>query len=148
MEQSTAPSPIVSDKIIQGFWGDNFLQDTPEPEPIPNPDFQCGPNEPLECPNAAFPGRVPTDIVFIALLILLITANISVVFKCKVYTNFNSMCIMVFLTVLQFLRLITYFRRVIVNEYSLDMWVWYRATTDLCNYLLSVVALVLLVQWH
>ena len=58
------------------------------------------------------------------------------------------MCIMVFLTVLQFLRLITYFRRVIKNEYSLDMWVWYRATTDLCNYLLSVVALVLLVQWH
>ena len=130
------------------MWGDNYLKGTSEPETPPDPDFQCGTDEALECPNAAFPARVPTDIVFITLLVLLITANISVVIKCKVYKNFNSMCIMVFLTVLQFLRLITYFRRVVKNEYSLDMWVWYRATTDLCNYLLSVVALVLLVQWH
>ena len=58
------------------------------------------------------------------------------------------MSIMVCLTVIQLLRLMTYILRVVTDKYTTTQWVWYRITTDLANYLLGIVALVLLAQWH
>ena len=101
-----------------------------------------------QSPNEEFPGRVATELTLSALLILVITANIVIILKLKVYKNFTSMSIMVCLTVIQLLRLLTYLLRVLTNEYSQRQWVWYRITTDLANYLLGIVAIVLLVQWH
>ena len=42
----------------------------------------------------------------------------------------------------------TYMWRILANEWSLEQWAWYRLTTDWTNYLLGVIALVLIVQWH
>ena len=56
------------------------------------------PVEPIPPPNEEFPGRVPTDITFSCLLILVIVANIFIVIKLKVYKNFNSFIILVCLT--------------------------------------------------
>ena len=83
-----------------------------------------------------------------ALLVLVITANFVVILKLKVYQNFNSMCIMLCLTVILMLRLVTYLLRVIMDKYSHEQWVWYRISTDIVNYLLGTVAIVLLMQWH
>ena len=104
--------------------------------------------ETKESPSDHFPGRVPTDIAFSAVLVLVITANVAVIFKCQIYRIFNSMVIMTFLTLLQTIRLITFLVRIFQDKYSEEQWVWYRVQTDLCSYLLSIVNIILLMQWY
>ena len=66
-------------------------------------------------PSEEFPGRVPTEILLSCLLVLVITANVCVFFKSKVYKNFNSSSILVLLTILQIFRLITFLRRLLTS---------------------------------
>ena len=96
-------------------------------------------------PNEYFGWRVPIEITLSALLVLVITANIFVVLKCKVYKNYNSLTIMFCLTIMHFIRLSTFLKRIVGDKYSKDQWVWYRITSDLANYLLQIISLVLLI---
>lgn len=104
--------------------------------------------QPPPNPNEQFGGRVPAEITLSCLLVLLITANICVMVKCRVHKNLNSFVIMTCLTVLQCIRMITFIWRLTKDEYSVQTWVWYRVVTDWCNYLLGLIAIVLFVQWH
>lgn len=99
-------------------------------------------------PNEDFPARIPVEILLSCLLVLVITANICVFFKGKVYQNFNSSSILVCLTILQILRLITFMHRLIQNKNVIDDWVWNRVVTDLTNYFLGVVSVILFAQWY
>jgi len=99
-------------------------------------------------PDSDFPGRVPTEITFICLLLLMIGANLYVIVKCKVYQHFNKMVIMFCVTLLQLVRLVMYLWRATTDKYSISGWVWYRLVTDSTNFLLGIVALVLFIQWH
>ena len=101
-----------------------------------------------EKPSDVIRGRVALDTMFTILVFLVITANVYFVLKLKVYKNFNSMSIMISITIIQLLRLCTYIIRLVTDKFSEDMWAWYRITTDISNYLLGVVAIVLLVQWQ
>ena len=58
------------------------------------------------------------------------------------------MSIMVCLTIILLDRLVTYLIRVIHNEYDDEIWVWYRISTDIVGYLIGIIAIVLLMQWH
>ena len=78
------------------------------------------------------------------MLFIFIAVNIAIVHKLKVYENFNSMSIMVCLTIILLDRLVTYLIRVIVNEYDDEEWVWYRISTDIVGYLIGIIAIVLL----
>ena len=98
--------------------------------------------------NSEAAGNVPIEITLCVLLVLLIAANIVVFVKSKVYSNFNSASILACLTLLQVLRLINFMHRLVKPAYVLDAWVWYRSITDLTNYLLGVISIVLLVQWQ
>eukprot|EP00353_Schmidingerella_taraikaensis_P001507 CAMPEP_0185599726 /NCGR_PEP_ID=MMETSP0434-20130131/82897_1 /TAXON_ID=626734 ORGANISM="Favella taraikaensis, Strain Fe Narragansett Bay" /NCGR_SAMPLE_ID=MMETSP0434 /ASSEMBLY_ACC=CAM_ASM_000379 /LENGTH=180 /DNA_ID=CAMNT_0028229227 /DNA_START=84 /DNA_END=626 /DNA_ORIENTATION=- len=58
------------------------------------------------------------------------------------------MIIMIAMTLIQFIRLLMFIWRLIANQWSSEGWVWYRISTDFTNYLLGVIALVLIIQWH
>mmetsp|Transcript_15865 Transcript_15865/g.19983 ORF Transcript_15865/g.19983 Transcript_15865/m.19983 type:complete len:110 (+) Transcript_15865:182-511(+) len=58
------------------------------------------------------------------------------------------MIIMIAMTLIQFIRLLMFIWRLIANQWSSKVWAWYRISTDFTNYLLGVIALVLIVQWH
>ena len=111
-------------------------------------NFMTNSSDKEQTPNDTFKGRVAVELTLSAILILIISSNIVIVIKLKVYKNFTSMSIMVCLTVVQVLRLLTYILRVTTDKYSHEQWLWYRITTDFANYLLGIVALVLLAQWH
>ena len=55
------------------------------------------------------------------------------------------MTIMCAMTAIQVIRLTTYIWRLVVNKWATDTWMWYRVVTDWTNYLLCVIALVLLI---
>lgn len=76
------------------------------------------PSTPTDSPNDQFPGRVATELSLSAILILVLTANFVLIIKLKVYSNCNSMGIMMSVTVILCLRLITYLMRVIQDKYS------------------------------
>jgi len=98
--------------------------------------------------NDEFPARMTVEIMFCCLLVLVITANIWVFIRSKVYKNFNSSSILVCLTLLQILRLITYMQRLITGHNVNEDRKWNRMTTDLCNYLIALVSIILFAQWH
>ena len=75
--------------------------------------------EPSSLPNEELPGRIPTEITLIVLLGLLITANITVIFKCKVHKNLNSLIILCAMTIIQLIRIVTYIWRLINNKWSM-----------------------------
>ena len=78
------------------------------------------PKDDIATPNDYYAWRVPIEIALSALLVLVITANIFVVLKCKVYKNYNSLTIMFCLTVIHFIRLITFLKRITEDKYSKD----------------------------
>ena len=76
------------------------------------------------------------------------TANVVTIFKCQVHTNNHSLTIMSCLTIVLLIRLVSFLFSIFKDEYSIDHWVWYRLTQDICNFLLCIMQLILLVQWH
>ena len=94
------------------------------------------------------PGRVITEITLSVFIAMIIVANITIIVKCKVYKNLNSMMIMCAITTMQIIRLANYIWRLIADKWCTDYWEWYRLMTDWTNYLLGVIALVLIVQWY
>ena len=56
----------------------------PGKDPLPVPDTP---------PSEEFPGMVTTEILFSAVLILLLTANVAVVYQTKAYRVFNQMAV-------------------------------------------------------
>lgn len=91
---------------------------------------------------------MPTEITFSALLVLGITANACIVVKCKVYKNVHSATIMACLTSVMLIRLMFYIRDMVVVYKANESWVFTRLTQDICNFFLSIMELILLVQWH
>ena len=69
----------------------------------------------LPSPNEEFPARVPIDITYSAVLLILITVNIYTVLKLKIYGNFNSLMIMFCLTAIEIIRMLTFIWRVVNN---------------------------------
>lgn len=102
----------------------------------------------IKSPNEEFPARVPLDITFSAILLVLLTINVYIVVKLKVHENCNSLAIMACLSVIEAMRICIFIWRILENKYSQEEWFWYRATTDLANYLLGIIAIILLAQWH
>lgn len=74
--------------------------------------------------------------------------NITVTFRYKVYKNLNSMLIICAMTILQAIRMITYVWRIFKNEWAVYDWAYYRIVFDWTNFMLQMIALVLIVQWH
>ena len=58
------------------------------------------------------------------------------------------MIIICAVTLLQTIRMVTYMWRIIDDSWSIHNEIVYRIDTDWTNYLLGIVALVLVVQWH
>ena len=83
------------------------------------------------------------------MLFIFVIVNIFTIIKLKVFENYNSLAIMVCLSAIEAIRILLLIWRVVENEYVKDMgsWFWYRVTTDLSNFLLSIIALILLAQW-
>ena len=96
-------------------------------------------------PEVEFPGRLPTEIILSSLLFLAITANIAVTVKCEGYKNKSSLFIISILSLQLLVRLSVYSYRILTDKYIGADWVWYRVSTDVSNFLLGIVALVLLV---
>ena len=101
--------------------------------------------EPDLDPEAEFPGRLPTEIILSSLLFLAVTANIAVTVRCQVYNNKSSLFIITILSLQLLVRLVIYLYRILTDEYIGGDWVMYRVSTDVSNFLLGIVALVLLV---
>ena len=97
-------------------------------------------------PNMEFPARLPLDITFSAVLFIFVIVNIYTIVKLRVFENNNSLAIMVCLSVIEIIRILLLIWRVVENEYVKDIgsWFWYRVTTDITNYLLSIISLILL----
>ena len=55
------------------------------------------------------------------------------------------MTIMVAITLIRAVRMTTFVWRITMNHWATDSWMWYRLVTDWTNFLLGVIALVLLI---
>ncbi len=49
---------------------------------------------------------------------------------------------------LQLLKLSTYLLRLITDSYSVQYWVFYRIESDVSNYLIGLISIILLAQWY
>ena len=45
-------------------------------------------------------------------------------------------------------RLVTYIERLVLNDYSVKQWVQYRIESDVTNYLIGIISIILLAQWY
>ena len=78
----------------------------------------------------------------------MITANVCVFVKCRVYENWTTIAILGSVTLILLFHLFTFIDRLVRNTYSEDQWVWYRIMEDFANYLIGIISIILLVQWY
>ena len=71
-------------------------------------------------PNEEFPARRPTELIFTALFVMMITADIAVFITCKIYKNLSSMFLLGATIMLILFRLADYAFRLLVPRFSID----------------------------
>ena len=75
-------------------------------------------------PDDEFPAKRPTELIFTALIVMMITADIAVFAACKVYRNLSSMFLLSATILLILFRLIDYTFRLLVPRFSVNYPYW------------------------
>lgn len=82
-----------------------------------------------------------------ALIVMMITADIAVFVACKVYKNLSSCFLLSATIALILFRLIGYSFRLLVPRFSVNYPYWQRIEVDMPGYVFGIISIVLLFQW-
>ena len=101
---------------------------TPDPE---DPDAEI------------FEHKMQIELVFSALILMMVTADIAVFIVCRVYRNFSSTFLLGSTIILMLFRLLGYAFRLFSKNFT----IWERTEVDLPGYIFGIISIVLLFQW-
>ena len=103
--------------------------------------------DPTPDPEDEFPEKRPIELIFTALIVMVITADIAVIVACKVYKNWSSSFLMGATVLLILFRLIDYSFRLLKPRFSVNYPYWERIEVDMPSYVFGIISIVLLFQW-
>ena len=106
-----------------------------------------GPAEGSNNPEDDFPAKRSTELIFTALIVMMITADVAVFVACKVHKNLSSTFLLGATIVLIVFRLVDYTFRLANPRFSTQYPYWNRVEVDMPSYVFGIISIVLLFQW-